>query len=57
MKIYKNVLLVLYIAMEILALVLFLKGQISGSSFFLIAMSMSLMIGLYFLDRNTSKRK
>ena len=57
MKIYKNVLLVLYIAMEMLALVLFLKGQISGSSFFLIAMSMSLMIGLYFLDRNTSKRK
>lgn len=56
MKIFKNILLGTYVLIEILAIVLFVSNKMSATSFFLISTSMSLMIGLYFMDRNKQKK-
>lgn len=52
MKTFKNILLFTYIIIELLAIVLFILKEISAKTFFLIAISMSLMIGLYFYNKN-----
>lgn len=55
MKTYKNILLASYVLIEILAIILFVSNKMSTTTFFLISMSMALMIGLYFMDRNKQK--
>jgi len=52
MKNYKNVLLIVYIAIELVAIYLFIIDEISSTVFFLIAIAMALMIGLYFFNRH-----
>ncbi len=57
MKTYKNIVLALCIVMEILLIIFFYLGEISANTFFLSGMSMALIIGLYFYDRNKRKNK
>lgn len=57
MKPFKNVLLAIYIIIEMLAIIFFLIKEISAITFVLLTISMSLMIALFFMDRNKAKRK
>lgn len=52
MKSYKTFLLVIYIAIETLAILLFIFEEINSTTFFLLSLSMTLMVGLYFYDKN-----
>ena len=57
MKIFKTILLLVYIIIEILATIFYLNKEMSAKVFFLIAVSMSMVIGLYFLDKHKMKSK
>lgn len=57
MKTYKNILFVIYLLIEIFTIILFATHNISSKLFILITLSMSLMIGLYFLDKNKVSSK
>ena len=55
MKKYKQVLLVTYILIELLAIIFFLMKEINGTTFILLSLSMSLMIALFFWNRYKTK--
>ncbi len=54
---FKTILLSICIIIEILAIVLYIKDEISTKTFFLIVMSQSLVIGLYFMNKQKTKDK
>lgn len=51
MKNYKKILLFIYCAIEICAIIFLIAELITPKVFFLLTMSMALMIGLYFMDK------
>ena len=56
MRTLKQILLIVFYTIEIMAIILFVSQQIKVLPFILITSSMSLSIGLYFYDKNVSKK-
>jgi hypothetical protein len=56
MQTYKNVLLIIFIIIELLAVFLFVINELNEKAFFFIELSMALMIGLYFMDIQRTKK-
>jgi len=57
MKTYKIILAIVFVVIELIGIVLFILKRIDQLSFILISMSMSLMLALYFMDRNKEAQK
>jgi len=51
MKKISYILLSIFIILEILAIILYIKKEISSKTFFLLVMSFSMMIGLYIINK------
>jgi ABC-type multidrug transport system permease subunit len=57
MKKFKHFLLFTYFIIEILAIIFYTNKEINSKVFILISISMSIMIGLYFYNRNQLSEK